>query len=631
MQNKIIYKHLIICISFFLFSLHVFSQIDKKAFKIVQIDSTENYYIIFLSLSPNSVEINNIPFLLNKGNNHYDVINYNRGFIYCLLSPKIKTFSKNIYTNKVIELSLKCSSNETMTESYMHIGYGDYLLQYPNDKLYFSEQILDLLYTQNLDSIKYFSLIRYQNEFFDMNMLYIWMNFSKTKLSYSKWLNDQIKKAKQYNIKNYSTPIFLYSDMDCQTPYEKTQSISFIDGEHLIVKLFYQYKKNGFVQITFENQIIYAWIKNIKQYICFNNPNNFNDPSGDTVKYNSFSDRVIVGLSSLTNSGFRQNFKDLKNSNETYVFKNNDKGDNSFTTDGNKLYINYSSTEKTRTEGQTIFSNLRHEITHGVQFEHGETGFKNTPKGWSAILYDIFDELEAHDAQNTSNFQWSSKPDGSREAWKTKTEVEKLDILKNTYPEIGTTYQSNPYNEKRKDNRLFVLPCRDRGLSNKYMNIMMMEDTISCRPLLPFYIKQFMKNGKIYSYAIYSSWEDIENEIIDSINLVRNDYIRIGKNKWINKKIDVFQYEKNIDSVFVVSKITKKKKTEWFNENNKKWFNADFECNNKRSWEYYPNGNVKVYGLLPFVGDFFRKYTIKSNKKRYNKLKELFQQCVFIE
>ena len=59
-------------------------------------------------------------------------------------------------------------------------------------------------------------------------------------------------------------------------------------------------------------------------------------------------------------------------------------GNNVLTTDGEKLYINYSAEQKQKDgegDGSTVFSVLRHEIEHAVQFEYGELGFGTNEKG----------------------------------------------------------------------------------------------------------------------------------------------------------------------------------------------------------------------------------------------------------
>ena len=107
-----------------------------------------------------------------------------------------------------------------MSSSYGHIGYGDYLLQYPNDNLCTAKEIIGLLYMQDVDSINYFSLLRQQNELFDTKMLNIWFN-TNSGISYSKWLKERIDNVKDIYLKNCNDSIVLYQDKKCKIPYIK--------------------------------------------------------------------------------------------------------------------------------------------------------------------------------------------------------------------------------------------------------------------------------------------------------------------------------------------------------------------------------------------------------------------------
>ena len=134
---------------------------------------------------------------------------------------------------------------------------------------------------------------------------------------------------------------------------------------------------------------------------CANNPLLYLDPNGMEVKYNSFKDKLITSLARVFNKSFREQFKELRKSDEKYTsLIIIQKG----IIVSQPMGINYSNTDETREAGQTIFSNIRHETKHADQFEHGEMGFSNTGKGatgWEAMNYDIMDEVEAHNAQNS--------------------------------------------------------------------------------------------------------------------------------------------------------------------------------------------------------------------------------------
>ena len=143
---------------------------------------------------------------------------------------------------------------------------------------------------------------------------------------------------------------------------------------------------------------------------CAWNPVRLIDPEGREIEYSSFKDELYVFAARILSKGFRVRYNDLKNSKETYVFNNNDKADNKLSTDGNKLYINYSLDEDSQKEGSTIISLLRHETEHAVQFEYGEVGFQKNEKGeWKPLNFDLNDELKARDFEAGSTFILNSK------------------------------------------------------------------------------------------------------------------------------------------------------------------------------------------------------------------------------
>ena len=162
---------------------------------------------------------------------------------------------------------------------------------------------------------------------------------------------------------------------------------------------------------------------------CLNNPLKYVDPTGMIVEYNSFRDRWNSFWLRVTDDEYRRQFRELKKSEEIYVINFNKEGVNNFATDGNKLFVNYSMTNKAKEAGNTIFSLLKHEFEHAVQFEHGEIGFENKDMGWgtvdrdgnyyehrkwSAINYDLHDELHAQDRMSKGTV-W--KGDSDRARW----------------------------------------------------------------------------------------------------------------------------------------------------------------------------------------------------------------------
>ncbi len=142
-----------------------------------------------------------------------------------------------------------------------------------------------------------------------------------------------------------------------------------------------------------------------------NNPLVFIDPDGRKVEYHSFRDRLKTAWNRLSNSSFRANFNILKKSSETYVFKgttkSKSKGNGFLSTDGTKIYVNYTFNGGDKDAGSGRSTSLLHETEHGVQFEHGEVGFQNTgtasAPNWVPIFYDMTDELKAFQAGSMAN------------------------------------------------------------------------------------------------------------------------------------------------------------------------------------------------------------------------------------
>ena len=245
---------------------------------------------------------------------------------------------------------------------------------------------------------------------------------------------------------------------------------------------------------------------------CANNPVKYVDPSGEEVEYNSFIDRLIVGLQKFFNKDFRKQFKELKKSDETYVFRKNKEGNNNFTTDGNKLYINYSMDDngESKKAGQTIFTHLRHETTHGIQFEYGELGFVYNKQDnyWMPINYDIMDEYEAFNSQNYG-FRWNTIDKSTRDIWtrKSTTTEYKIDALKKAYPLIPLEPLENTNTEKRKDTKCYALPHRQRFSYGQSYNIEAV-DWIKF-PLFEWLPLDIRKNDTIFALKIFPNKDSV--------------------------------------------------------------------------------------------------------------------------
>ena len=211
---------------------------------------------------------------------------------------------------------------------------------------------------------------------------------------------------------------------------------------------------------------------------CADNPVRLVDEDGREVEYASFWDRIIIGLERIFNSYFRKTFRELKESNETYVFRKHSYNELSYfscegTPDKAKLYINYGMGDEQKKARETIFSQLCHETEHARQFEHGEIGFSHSTKNisialpnggnisvsidlWSPIAYDLIDEVNAHNA-SIMGFRWKTseyKERGSDDARK--------EYLKGgrTYSKLPEFPINIPYERKRKDSHEYYLPYK---------------------------------------------------------------------------------------------------------------------------------------------------------------------------
>ena len=217
---------------------------------------------------------------------------------------------------------------------------------------------------------------------------------------------------------------------------------------------------------------------------CLNNPLKYVDPTGQLIEYESFRDRWNSFWLRITDEEYRRQFKELKKSENIYVIKYNDDGKNHFSTDGNKLYVNYSLTDKAKEAGQTRLSLLKHEFEHGVQFEHGEIGFEHKAwlkmdqngnwgehREWRAVNYDISDELKAHDAaarapqfkSDNDRGRWLFEYDatGKRQAVPESVRLQRL-LTVPEYQRLPQTPMYNTNTEKVKDYYQYSLPYRLR-------------------------------------------------------------------------------------------------------------------------------------------------------------------------
>ena len=204
---------------------------------------------------------------------------------------------------------------------------------------------------------------------------------------------------------------------------------------------------------------------------CLNNPLKYVDPTGMIVEYNSFGDRVRSFFMRIFDKEYRNEFRELKKSDDTFVLKYNNEGMNTFTYDGNKTFLNYSLTEEAKQAGNTKFSLMRHETHHGLQLLHGELGFENKPTGnavqiddegwkeitkWKPVNYDVYDELDAH-TTGYGNFTWKAGTD--RDKFNKMNKIEKLEDIRGRYSKIEQNLKlNNSVDEKVKNDRFYMYP-----------------------------------------------------------------------------------------------------------------------------------------------------------------------------
>jgi len=202
---------------------------------------------------------------------------------------------------------------------------------------------------------------------------------------------------------------------------------------------------------------------------CANNPVMLVDPDGREVEYNLLIDKIIVGIWRKFDASFDRRIVDLENSEETYVFKFNLKKDE-FTTDGNKLFINYTA-KSGKKQGNNLFSNIEHETEHAIQFEYGRIGFSRdgtpdasgnfTPNlNWKPENYDINDEVEAFSYAWEFGFKFSDN--NARSDWTAGNTEDKINMLRGSY-NLPTERLVNQNSKKIKNDFYFQMPYRNRN------------------------------------------------------------------------------------------------------------------------------------------------------------------------
>jgi RHS repeat-associated protein len=139
-----------------------------------------------------------------------------------------------------------------------------------------------------------------------------------------------------------------------------------------------------------------------------NSPLIFVDPDGRVVEYANAETEKVVKEAMDADPEFAKTMLKLEKSDVVYEYAykgstnymsssghNDDMGN--FTTDGNKVLVNFESNEASVDNGK--FTTLYHETEHAVQFEHGEIGFEKKSGKWvTGASYDINDEVKAFEA-----------------------------------------------------------------------------------------------------------------------------------------------------------------------------------------------------------------------------------------
>ncbi|HEX2834374.1 MAG TPA: RHS repeat-associated core domain-containing protein [Thermoanaerobaculia bacterium] len=136
---------------------------------------------------------------------------------------------------------------------------------------------------------------------------------------------------------------------------------------------------------------------------ALNSPLVFIDPSGEIVEFaDAYTEQLYRDyMKSLdVNSQDYVNAMLLESSEVTYVIRVKDLPDNvegSLTSDGVKVFITLDSGGPN--QAASLGSRMAHEIQHGAQFENGCVGFIKQGAQWTAIFTDVYDEVEAWNAQ----------------------------------------------------------------------------------------------------------------------------------------------------------------------------------------------------------------------------------------
>jgi hypothetical protein len=241
------------------------SDTSSQTFKIIDIDSTDHNYYIVISKITDAIISNRATLIKNNDCNNYLSFSNTKPDFYCVISEKINKRKRNIYVGDTMNLTLKQIFGSIKTfpsaHAFAHVGFGDYLIDSQSDMLFYSDQVMGLLYAKDTLIFQRFYSQRNQLSYFDSQMLNVWMNFSNSKTCYLKWLNSIIENSKLIEISDIKNSFILYKDSDCLNPLKISNVEDFAQNGVIKVRLYYQKKHHAFIQIDDSFTSFYGWVK----------------------------------------------------------------------------------------------------------------------------------------------------------------------------------------------------------------------------------------------------------------------------------------------------------------------------------------------------------------------------------
>ncbi|NBG66001.1 RHS repeat-associated core domain-containing protein [Acidiluteibacter ferrifornacis] len=183
-------------------------------------------------------------------------------------------------------------------------------------------------------------------------------------------------------------------------------------------------------------------------YVGFNNnPLIFVDPDGKIVEYANAKTQKVVESAMAADPKFAKAVQTLINSDVVYNYTLKGTADydklraggvanpGGVSSDGSQINISFELIENSVLNGEN--SSLYHETEHGVQFEHGEVGFKKDSDGKWVLdaAYDINDEVKAFEV----GMEAPGNDEVAKEQFNKKTPEQKINDIgrkSTTYGEL---------------------------------------------------------------------------------------------------------------------------------------------------------------------------------------------------